>query len=283
MPPSLKTAVRRILHPFRRPVTWACQHGVLSSRVRGYLPWRWSLEPFTVYGSGWRCVWQATEFDAIGHQVFWAGLRGWEKESAPVILENIRRARCFIDIGANCGLYTVLGCTVSSNVKVVAVEPVPKTCAALRRNVEANRFGGRVTIVNAALGESNGTVAFHEAEDATMSSLATSGYQGQRGTVIEVACLTLDSLVAELGVEPDFLKIDVEGFEHVVLSGASKVLSRFRPRMVLEANPGDRSDRVTEILTDYGYGFEILTERGPESRPAIVPEHRYRNWLCQAA
>lgn len=271
-----------MLHPLRSPVTWACQRGVLSSQVRGFLPWRWSLEPFTLYGQGWKCRWQATEFDAIGHQLFWAGLRGWEQESAPVILDNICRSRCFIDIGANCGLYTVLGCTVNPAVSVVAVEPVPKTCAALRRNVAANHYEDRVTVVNAALSESNGTVPFHEAEDATMSSLASEGYQGQPGRLIEVECRTLDSIVKELGVEPDFLKIDVEGFTHAVLGGARDVLNRFRPRIVLEVNAGDPNGKVNQILSEYDYRFEVLTERGPQPRPAIVPEEDYRNWLCSA-
>ena len=240
------------------------------------------MRPFTIYGSGWKCRWQATEFDAIGHRIFWAGLRGWEKETVPVIVENMRRSRCFIDIGANCGIYTVIGCTVNAEVRVVAVEPVPKVCAALAQNVSNNRYEDRVTIINAALSESNGRASFHEADDATMSSLATDGYQGQHGRVIEVECRTLDSIVEDLGIEPDFLKIDVEGFEHLVLRGAHDVLQRFRPRIVLEANPGDASDQVTDILAQYGYEFQILTERGPERRPAIIAEKGYRNWVCSA-
>jgi FkbM family methyltransferase len=210
-------------------------------------------------------------------------LREWEKETSPVILENIRSSRCFIDVGANCGIYTVMGCMINPNVRVLAVEPVPYICGALKNNVIQNDCGSRVTILNVALGESNGMVSFHEAEDSTMGSLAIDGYKGQRGTIIQVECRTLDSIVEELNIEPDFLKIDVEGFEDVVLSGATTVLSRFRPRIVLEANPGDPSNRMTEILSKYGYGFQIITNRGPEWRSEIIPEDAHRNWLCSPA
>ncbi len=269
-----------LLHPFRGSITWACQRGLLSSGARRFLPWRWALEPFTIHGAGWKCRWFPAEFDDIGHRIFWSGLREWEKETAPVVLENIRRSRCFLDVGANCGIYTVLGCTVNPNVRVVAVEPVPRVCAALARNVAQNDLGSRVTILNLALGGSNETVSFHEAEDSTMGSLAVDGYHGQRGRVIQVKCRTLDSIVEELNIEPDFMKIDVEGFEHLVLSGASRVLREFRPRIVLEANPGDPGAAITRILSKHGYGFQNITDRGLEGRSEIVPVEAFHNWLC---
>jgi FkbM family methyltransferase len=276
----LKALALSLLQPLRGPVTWACQHGVLSSRLRRFFPTQWVTEPFTIYGTGWTCRWFPTEFDGLGHRIFWSGFREWEKETAPVIFENIRCSRCFIDVGANCGIYTVAGCKINPTVHVVAVEPVPRICAALASNVAQNGCGSRVTILNVALAESNGRVPFHDAEKPTMGSLATGGYRGQRGTIIEVECRTLDSIVEELDIEPDFLKIDVEGFEDAVLAGASRVLSQFRPRIVLEANPGDPSDRMTKILSTHGYEFWLITDSGLERRSEIVPVEAYRNWLC---
>jgi len=272
--------VLHLLHPFRGPITWACQRGILPSGVRRYLPWRWVLEPFTIYGTGWRCRWFPTDFDNVGHRIFWSGLREWERETAPVILENIRRSRCFIDVGANCGIYTVLGCQINPGVRVVAVEPVPRICAALAHNVAMNNLTSRVTVLNVALGDRDGVVPFHEAEDPTMGSLAAGGYQGQPGRVIHVKCRTLDSIVEDLGIEPDFIKIDVEGFEHLVLAGGSQVLSKFRPYIVLEANPGDPGEAMTQILSKYGYGFQIITDSGLQRRSKIIPDESYRNWLC---
>ena len=123
---------------------------------------------------------------------------------------------------------------------------------------------------------------FHQADESTMGSLEVNGYSGQPGTVIQVKCRTLDSIVQELKLEPDFLKIDVEGFEHLVLSGASFVLGKFRPRIVLEANPGDPAGAITEILAKYGYEFQNITDTGLERRSEIIPVDAYRNWLCVA-
>jgi FkbM family methyltransferase len=276
----IKTVIRALLHPLRAPITWACQRGFLSSEVRNFLPWRWALEPFTIYGSGWKCRWFPAEFDDIAAMVFWSGFRRWEKETAPIILDNIRRSRCFMDVGANCGIYTVLGAVINPGVRVVAIEPVPKICAALTRNVAQNKLHPRVTILNVAAGDANAVVDFHEAENPLMGSLSVSGYRGQTGTVIRVQCRTLDSVVEELSIEPDFIKIDVEGFEDVVLRGARQLLRKFHPRIVLEANPGDPCRSVTEILAANKYAFHLITDEGPEWREEITPVAEYRNWLC---
>jgi hypothetical protein len=114
-----------------------------------------------------------------------------------------------------------------------------------------------------------------------MGSLTLDGYWNRGGKVIQVNCRTLDSIVEDLKIEPDFVKIDVEGCEHLVLRGASQVLSKFRPRIVLEANPGDSgAPAVTRILSQYGYEFHNITDHGLEGHSEIVPVEAYRNWLC---
>ena len=279
MPGSLaKRTIRAILHPLRGPVTWACQHGFLPSDVRKFLPWRWAIEPFTIYGQCWKCRWFPTEFDDVAKRIFWSGFREWEKETVPVMFDQIRKSRCFVDIGANSGIYSVVAAFINPQVQVIGIEPIERLYAVLVRNVSANHVGSQVTSLNIAMGTSNEIAAFHDSEDATMSSLDTSGYQGKPGQIIRVQCRTLDSIVQELRIKPDFLKIDVEGFEHAVLSGAAETLYKFRPRIVLEANPGDPS--VTEVLKPYGYTFNLITDTGLERRSEIVPHEKYRNWLC---
>ena len=221
------------------------------------------------------------EFDSVGHRLFWSGLREWERETSPVILDNIRRSRCFIDIGANCGIYTVLGCTVNPDVRVVAVERVPRVFAAMANNVSQNRLDSRVTVLNVALGDTEGVVPFHEAEDATMGSFAVSGYRGQKGSVIQVKCRTLDSIVGELNIQPDFIKMDVEGFEHLVLSGAGQTAWQVSS----SHRPGSQSRRSGR---GHDGDFSVARIRVPqhhcagacEISPAIVPVEPYHNWLC---
>lgn len=268
------------MRPLRIPVVRAVQRGLLPARVRAFAPWQWSLSPFTVRGPGCRFRWFPTPFDPVGHEIFWTGLKCWECETTPVMTEYFRTSRLFLDIGANTGIYTVLACAVNPSIRVVAFEPVPRIYAAFQRNVAENGFAARVTALNIALADSNAVVPFHEAEDTTMNSLAVSGYRGQPGQLIEVGCRTLDSVRQELNLQPDFIKIDVEGFEDAVLQGAVRLLTDLHPPIVLEANPGDPADRVAELLSRHGYQFHNLTAAGPERRDWIRPVESQKNWLC---
>jgi FkbM family methyltransferase len=155
--------------------------------------------------------------------------------------------------------------------------------SALAYNVSKNGLDSRVTILKIALGDSNGIVSFHEAEDSTMGSLAVDGYQSQPGKVIQVPCRTLDSIVEELNLKPDFLKIDVEGFAHLVLRGASEVISKFRPRLVVEVNLGDPCAPISDVLSKCGYEFYNIATNGLERRQEIVALDAYPNWLCVPA
>ena len=269
-----------LLSPLRGPISWACQKGWLPIEIRRVLPWRWSLQPFTLYGDGWECRWFPTEFDDIARVVFWSGFRRWERETAPVIIEHLKSSRCFVDVGANCGIYTVAGAVVNPALRIIEIEPVPKIMEALANNVRRNGIADRVTLVSNAIGNRDGVVDFHMAENPLMGSLNAAGYKGQSGTVITVECRRLDGVIDELGARPDFIKIDVEGFEDAVLEGAGNTLQKFRPHLVLEANPGDPCTHMTELLRRHRYTMNLITEAGPLRREEIVADERYRNWLC---
>jgi hypothetical protein len=84
---------------------------------------------------------------------------------------------------------------------------------------------------------------------------------------IEVEMTSLDREVERLGLEPDLLKIDVEGFEYEVLLGARGLLARRKPPICLELHLGLLERRgvaprqVVELLQSHGYGFRTYHGR----------------------
>ncbi len=129
--------------------------------------------------------------------------------------------KLFFDIGANVGnrtrIFTKLG------VKVIAVEPQPD-CA----NVLEKEFLGRdVILVRKGVGREMGVMKMSICD--TENGLSTFSDKWKTGRFkdfkfdreISVPMTTLDELINQFG-QPDFCKVDVEGFELEVFSGLTK-------------------------------------------------------------
>jgi FkbM family methyltransferase len=137
--------------------------------------------------------------------------------------------RGFIDVGAHIGsVVAAVQCEVP-NARIVAIEAVPEKAQALRR-----RFPG-VQVHACAMGDEDGEVSFFH-------SLKLSGYSSlskptdvaeQNLQMLKVPIKRLDAL--ETGDDIDVIKIDVEGAELRVLRGATSVLNRCRPLVMLES------------------------------------------------
>jgi FkbM family methyltransferase len=129
---------------------------------------------------------------------------------------------CF-DIGANLGNRVAPLLTIGA--KVVAVEP-QKYCYKYLQY----KFGKKIQIVNKGLGDSESIQDFNISKYNVYSSFSTEWINSVKdgrfkgvdwNKVIKVKMTTLDKLITEFGL-PDFIKIDVEGYELNVLKGLSK-------------------------------------------------------------
>lgn len=152
------------------------------------------------------------------------------------LTRHLRPDAVVLDIGANIGLMTLPMALACPQGHVWAFEPVAGNAAFLRRNLEANGIAN-CTVTEAALGARTGVLRMRLdgafSHPVTESSLDRAGEQG------EVNAIALDEFAA--AAEPaiarvDFIKLDVEGFEPVVLSGARRLIARERPPILAEFN-----------------------------------------------
>jgi len=144
---------------------------------------------------------------------------------------------CF-DIGANIGnrveVFTKLGATV------VAIEPQKSCCRVLEKNFGKNP---NVHVVNKALDKTVGTKEFFIDHSHTLSSMSKEWIAAVRHSgrfsnhtwddKVTVETTTLDLLIKEYG-QPNFCKIDVEGFEWEVIQGLSQPVNMLSLEFVPE-------------------------------------------------
>lgn len=154
-----------------------------------------------------------------------------------------------MDIGGNIGLTALLFSTLANEVHVF--EPIPTTHALLRRNLEAGKVGNVITY-NVGLGTETGTALITRSQDNRAGAFVSDAVTHLSGHISEsIALDTLDAICTGQGIEPDFIKIDVEGFEEAVLRGGTNSLARRKPVVVMELNHGCLNILHRKSVPDY--------------------------------
>ena len=147
---------------------------------------------------------------------------GYEKKVNEAIRHSVRQGDIVWDIGANIGTYTsIFSYLVGKKGKVYAFEPHPKTFEELSFSKSNN-----VIALNLGLSDKKGNLLFSSKEGSKDSSeynsIVNDEYAGKTITAkIETADYIFKSQVADI---PNFIKIDVEGFELFVLRGMNLLL-----------------------------------------------------------
>jgi FkbM family methyltransferase len=142
-----------------------------------------------------------------------------------------RPGMTLLDIGANSGYYTALASgLMQGKGKIISFEPDPESHEYLNRTAKANP-GMDITVLQAAASDMEVTrKLYRNPENRGDNRL----YPNELcANAVEVRCVPVDKLVAELGVtHVDLIKIDVQGFEGHVLRGMQRILSS-SPRITL--------------------------------------------------
>lgn len=204
--------------------------------------------------------------------------RSWEAEETGRIVEYLKPGDTFVDAGANVGYYTILAANlVGKSGRVFAFEPEPQSFAILKKNVQLNGLESIVTIEQKALSNEAGTLKLYLAA-------ANKGDhhvfdRGDELPFVEVEAVSLDDYFRgdERGV--DFIKIDTQGAEAIILRGMQGLLGR-NPDMkiVMEFGPaglrefGEDPRAMLAAFDDRGYRFFDIDENPPSTRRTTIDE-----------
>ncbi|MDZ4814885.1 MAG: FkbM family methyltransferase [Verrucomicrobiota bacterium] len=194
--------------------------------------------------------------DYIQSGLYWLGKKDeWEFYHLEKILKP---GAIILDVGANFGYYSVrLAKTLNENCQVYAFEPNPEVFVQLSRNLELNELKC-VSAFKMGVGESVGFAGLEQEKGNTGAASLTSGSD------IEVT--SLDAFVDAQKIQSvSLLKLDVEGYELKALRGASNLLKKFHPIILIELFPhtlekqGATVNEVCEIIKANGYALYEIT------------------------
>ena len=187
----------------------------------------------------------------VGSSIHGCWLGTYESEKQELLAELTRPGMVVWDAGANAGFYTLaMARLVGDRGRVYAFEPFPENLDNLLRHVRLNGLTN-TTVVQAALGARTGLVGFQPGPRNEMGSIST------KSTNHLVPLLSADDFVRQdPASRPDLLKIDVEGAESDLLSGADRLLRDVGPDIVLALHGDEQARKCLDLLSEQGY--EVL-------------------------
>lgn len=213
---------------------------------------------------------------AVGGQVARTG--SYEPAETATVVSLLEAGGGFVDVGANIGWFSLAAAhAVGADGSVLALEPNPANCELLERSVAENGFG-TVRVVGVAVSRDIGVVGVHtNASNGSIFDVA--GVARSMPCSFVAPAQPLDHLVDEAGMtRVDVIKIDVEGAEPLVLAGAGRTISRFRPHIVAEFSPGllgeapayTRALALLARFRELGYGLSVIGTPGEPSDGDIL-------------
>lgn len=198
--------------------------------------------------------------DSIGTRVvFWTGDYWVSQHGAGMAVweELCRRATRIVELGANVGYYTIAGGAAAGG-DYTAYEPHPRSCAALRANLELNGTA-RVTVVEAAVVPDASTSAVELVcstghDRGTPSGAMVKGASPHlQGAHLESESIMVDAVGFEAAVaDSDLVKIDVEGLEAKLILSAWTQLTELKPTVMVEIHTYNQELRslVPDLMRD---------------------------------
>ena len=180
----------------------------------------------------------------------------------------------FWDIGANIGLYSIYNSLKHKKSQTISFEPSTSNLRVLSRNISINNLFDRIKIFTAPLTKGgNKFLIMKEGEFQEGGALNSFGenfdFEGKKfsskmnyqiyGTNINYL---IDNKILDI---PDYIKIDVDGIEHLILEGGNKYLSNKKIKSLsieINENFTEQHEKVIEIMKKND--FKILHKKHSE-------------------
>ena len=156
-----------------------------------------------------------------------------------------------IDGGANQGIFSLsFASVVGDKGKILAVEPFDYCINNLKNNVLENKFNN-VVIEQKVLFSKSGILKKLDYSNGIGSASITRNF-GKK-FLLNVKTITIDDLVKIHNMEPNFIKLDIEGAEFDALQGSLNVLNLYHPNICIECTDIIEFDKINNLLKKFNY------------------------------
>ena len=193
----------------------------------------------------------------------------------------------FWDIGSNIGLFSIYASIKHKKIKVYSFEPSTSNLRVLSRNISINNLQEKIIINQFPLTLKHNTyqilkeTRFQEgcASNSFGEDFGFDGNKIYEKNSYKVFGNNINNLIENKILEiPDYIKIDVDGIEHLILEGADKYLNSDKIKSIsVELNEDfiDQKTRVKKILLDNNFLFVSKNKGEDNPNSKILSTYNY--------
>lgn len=197
--------------------------------------------------------------NTYNHKGYWYYGAKREKSTVAVFREWIKPGDYVLEIGGHIGYFTTFFAALAGNSgKVDVFEPSDINLKYLNKNIEfQSKDSANISVIEKGAGDTNGNLDFYIDPISGQNNSFVENFEGffanrehspesnAEPIKVTVEVTTLDSYFANAVKFPDFVKIDVEGFEWNVIQGFKSTIEKSRPSLMIEIQ------KDSELLINY--------------------------------
>ena len=201
-----------------------------------------------------------------------------EPESTEMIKKILNEGSTVIDIGANIGYYALMESRLVGNKGAVyAIEPSPRNFNCLKSNIELNGYRN-IKAYQIAIGDRIGKAKMNISPHSNLNSLVDQKNKKIIGR-IDVDITSLDYFLKKKK-NPDFIRMDVEGYECNIIRGMKNILKKKRPlKLFIELHPHimykEQTINVLKTLMENGFETRKVTRSVTVSEMKVMLRKQY--------
>lgn len=197
----------------------------------------------------------------------------WEPQTFDIFDAFLNKDHSYVDMGAWMGITSLYGAHLAKH--CYSIEPDPVAFGYLSTNVSLNpKLRSKITLSNQCIFNKNGTVNLRNHYTTAGGNSGSSILEIDKSLVSwKVPAIRFEQFVEENNItDCNFIKMDIEGAEGVVLPDMAEHLKKYKPTLYISLHPwffkedfDTAMPKIMEILSNYHHVFNIKGEEIPVS------------------
>lgn len=181
---------------------------------------------------------------------------------------NKKEKIIFWDIGSNIGLYSIYAAASIKDIEVVSFEPSASNLRILTRNISINNLESKIKVFQVPLGINKDNFLYFnegkfiegESNNSIDKEINFEGKEMKPDNKYQIFSTNIDQIIDNQILDvPDYIKIDVDGVEHLILKGGIKLLKNpkiLEIQIEINENYLDQYNNVLKLMNECLFKFK---------------------------